>query len=199
MISSIEYAHYDGSSPIQDVIDYTNEHIEPYLNIHPKSQKVIMYDDIHSEISQPVFLKYMQELKNQPDCIYLESSFTPMMQKLYDDLEKQGYTYAQDDGKDYLRKDERRYNQFTTFLLRSESKNGKIFSCPALVATSYLYKLGYFNEVIMGLHDVELQKTEQEEILSILPSRYLQVETNARSIIELISPNYLKRLNYIFY
>ncbi len=199
MIFSIEYAHYDGSSPIQDVIDYTNQHIGPYLDLHPKAQKIIMYDDIHSEISETVFLKYMKELKHQPDCVYLESSFAPLMEKLYKDLEGQGYTYAQEDGKDYLRKDEKRYNQFTTFILRSESKNGKIFSCPALVAASYLYKLGYFDEEIIGLHNVKLQSSKEDEILTILPSRYLQVEANARSIIELISPNYLKRLNYIFY
>lgn len=199
MIFSIEYAHYDGSSPIQDVIDYTNNHIGPYLDLHPEAQKIIMYDDIHSEISQKVFLKYMQQLNNQPDCIYLESAFGPLMEKLYADLEEQGYTYAQEDGKDYLRKDEKRYNQFTTFILRSESKKGKIFSCPALVAASYLYKLGYFDLEIVGLEDVKLKTSKEDEILTILPSRYLQVEANARSIIELISPDYLKRLNYIFY
>ena len=199
MIFSLEYAHYDGSSDISDVINFTNNSIGNYIDLHPSAQKTIMFDDIHSEIAHDAFYKSMKTLEKQPDCIYLESAFGSMMQQIFDELEKEGFTYTQEDGKDYLRKDEKRYNQFTTFLVRSESKKGKVFSCPALVAASYLYKLGHFEETITGQNGTPLQTSKTDEILTILPARYLQVEANARSIIERISPEYLKRLNYIFH
>jgi hypothetical protein len=199
MIFSLEYAHYDGSSDIQDVIDFTNCKIGDYIALHPSAQKTIMFDDIHSQITHDNFYQSMQALDKQPDCIYLESAFGDMMQQIFETLEADGFTYTQEDGKDYLRKDEKRYNQFTTFLVRSESKERKIFSCPALVAASYLYKLGHFKEIITGQNGTVLKTSKIDEVLTILPARYLQVEANARSIIELISPDYLKRLNYIFY
>jgi hypothetical protein len=199
MVFSIEYTHYDGSDTIDSVIGYTNNHTLKYVDLYPNAQKTIMFDDIHSKISYEDYRKHIEALSIQPDCIYAESSFEPLMNSLFCDLEEKGWIHIADDGKDYIRHKDKVYNQDTTFLVRSSSKSQIKFSCPSLVAASYLYKLGYFDCDIVGLDGNTLQCSKTDNILSILPSKYLQVEANARNIIGLLSPNDINRIEYVFY
>ena len=198
MIFSIEYAHYDGSECLEKVIERTNEKISMHIDLYPNAQKTIMFDDVHSNMSYEEFKASLKKLNIQPDCVYGESCFEPLMSLLFSNLEKNGYVHVKEDGKDYIRHNDRTYNQATTFLVRSYSKDREKFSCPSLVATSYLYKLGYFDEEIIGLDGNILNKQANGNILSILPSKYLQVEANARNIIALLSPDDVNRIEYIF-
>lgn len=199
MIFSIEYAHYDGSETLEKVIEFTNEKISRHIDLYPHAQKTIMFDDIHSKIPYERYRDSLKTLNIRPDCIYAESIFEPLMSQLFFDLEQKGYTHTKKDGKDYIHSNDKTYNQDTTFLVRSYSQDKQKFSCPSLVAASYLYKLGYFEDTIVGLDNNILEKSKDGNILSILPSKYLQVEANARNIVALLSPADVSRIEYIFY
>lgn len=201
MVASIEYSHFDGSRPLKEVIYHVNSYETQFLRLWPEAQKTIMFDDIHAtSINSDDFISQMQEnLSLTPDCIYPESAFSALIQKVYKKLSSDGYTFILEDGKEYIEQNRGQYNEQSRFLLKSYNKSGAVFSCPALVAASYLYKLSYFDEDIKGYKDTFLQKSSDDSILSILPSKYLQVEENARTIIRLIKPELLNRLRYIFY
>ncbi|MCP5404672.1 MAG: hypothetical protein H6922_00385 [Pseudomonadaceae bacterium] len=197
---SLEYFHYDGSQDLKDLVAETNgPKVLPFLQAFQTTQTCIMFDDIHSKISAEEFIETTRKLYVKPDSIYGESAYTPLMARLYETLEKRGFGIVSEGGREFLYEKNKSYHHEKKFLLRYENKKEKQFSCPALVAASYLYRLGYFDgEKIAPLWG-ESPNNQSANILTVLPSRYLQVEANAQSIIQLVDAAFLKRINWYFY
>lgn len=199
MITSLEYFHYDGSQSHQALVDETNRHLKPILNTVLSAQKCIMFDDIHSKMKLNEFLSITNGLNIKPDTVYGESSFSPFMAKLYEVLKAKNWQIETEGNRDFLVEKNKTYHHEKKFLLRYENKESKQFSCPALVAASYLYRLGYFGDDVVQPLWGDVPISQNQDILTILPSRYMQVEANAQSIIQLIEPTFLPRIKWYFY
>lgn len=201
MVYSIEYAHYDGSVPLAEIINFTNHNVSNILKLYPDAQKCIMFDDIHAGMSFDEFQKELSSLNVPPDTIYAESAFEYYAQMMLKQLVEQGFVEEEQNGCSYITKKDKQYNQESKFLLRYEKRQAYQFSCPALVAASYLYRLGYFQELdtISALGGKPVYVQETGSILSVLPSQYIQVEANAHVICELLSPGITKRIQYFLY
>lgn len=197
--TSLEYFHHDGSGSLAEDVTHTDTTLKGALQLFPQAQRGVMFDDIHASMPFEEFLAAAQSLAVPPDTVYPESAFTPLMQELYATLEGKGYPIRREDGREYISETDKTYRQEKSFLLRYETHGGKAFSCPALVAASYLYRLGHFGgQTVQPLWGSPL-RTDNDAILSFLPGKYIQVEANAHSLMKLVAPALAGRVKWYFY
>lgn len=199
MQTSLEYFHYDGSQPLEELVVDTNHKLKAVLSSFSHAQACIMYDDIHSKISWSEFISAVDKLESPPSSIYGESAYTPLMEKLYAKLQTHDRRIVVEGEREFLTETNSTYRHEKKFLLRYESKEGKQFSCPALVAASYLYRLGYFEGDVIAPLWGDAPSSHNDQIITLLPSRYLQVEANAQSIINVLAPELLNKIQWYFY
>jgi hypothetical protein len=199
---SIEYCHVTPEITWEDVIATVNEDTSRLLRSFNdlSLQKCIMIDDLHSqiEISSTFISKLIDSLEVKPDTIYLESSFVFLAAKIDSLISKKQISFKNTAEKRWLKKIHDTYGSNNEFLYSWRKYDGAIgFSCPTLVATSYLYRLGVF-----GDDNIEPIWGEQirtgDHLLGALSSIYLQVEANAQTIIQAVNPELLKKLRWHF-
>jgi hypothetical protein len=98
----------------------------------------------------------------------------------------------------WLQKVHNQYNSINDFMLSWKKSSGAVmFSCPALVATSYRYRLGLLGREIQSFSGQRIQKSDK--VVNVLSSRYLQVEANADLIVKATYPEVEEKIAWHFY
>lgn len=200
---SFEYCHVTPATDWKQEVHFTNEYVPRLLKTFSEKliQKCIMIDDLHSKI--PIDKTFVKQIINQlvvkPDCIYLESSFVSAAGELIDKISPKIIKTTGDNERKWLRQIKGRYASNSEFLLNWKKKTDVLtFSCPTLVASSYLTRLGHLNSsTIKILYGDKLKKADK--LFNLLSSIYLQVEANAHLIIEKTFPQANKQIMWNFY
>jgi hypothetical protein len=200
---SIEYCHIypgkDNKKEIEEANKWMPKIIGMFSNY--EVQKCIMFDDIHAtrEINEEFIKSIVDQLEIKPDCIYCESEF---IQEAHDTVKKintKERDFIHSDEYVWLRENVKKFKTSTEFLLNWKNKEGKTeFSCPALAATSYLTRLGLIeSDGVKTIYGEDLMVADH--LLNVLPSFYVQVEDNARSIVEASFKDSLGKISWFFY
>lgn len=199
---SLEYCHVTPDTSWQKEIDDANLHAPRILEMMKEAdvQKCIMIDDIHSKT--PVTPELIEEIVKglivKPDCIYLESSFVIAAGNLVESINPEVVEQRSAEERIWLTKVHDSYNSTNDFLMSWKKRDGSVaFSCPTLVATSYLCRLGLLSTDIEPVYGSSLRPSNS--ILNILSSNYLQVESNAELLIKATYPEVLKKIEWYFY
>lgn len=198
---SIEYLHYDGTIPLESVLRDTASVVAPILSLYPDAQRSVMFDDIHTDMGFGSYLKAVLKSETPPQSIYGEAAFRPYAKDLAAILEAKGCAIVQEGVRSFIVQKDRRNRTEHKFLFLYDDIDGDKFSCPAFVAASYLYRLGYFgsDNPVTPLYGDAPRVSMTDDILNILPRKYLQVEADARILCNLVSPAHAERIRYFFY
>lgn len=206
---SFEYCHICPGTDIESDIAEANRWA-PYLVKMfegKRVQKCIMLDDIHATtpISDDFVNSLIRELIVKPDCIYNESIFQELGQKIIQSInnEERDFIYTKDNSGSqiWLREKVKDYIKFTAeFLVASKDNEGKeIYSCPTLTASSYLARLGLIGDAV-GLNTIYGEKIlPADYVLNLLPSCYLETEDKVQSLIEATFKKALRKIGWHFY
>lgn len=200
---SLEYCHVTPDTSWEEEVEAANLNTPRLLDMHKgqEIQKCIMIDDLHSKV--PITPEFIQSIVDllvvKPDCIYLESSFTLIASDIAAKIDPAVAELAAPEGERvWLKKVHDQYNSVNDFLLSWRKTDGTIvFSCPTLVAASYLFRLGLIEADIKPVWGEEIKKTDI--LLSSLSSKYLQVESNAQLIMKATYPQAEDRIEWHFY
>lgn len=203
---SLEYSHIDLNTDWSNELKRANDYTPGILYglADKKIQKCIMIGDLRGkiEVDKGFIKSLIKNLTVKPDCVYLESSFIDIAEQILEKLDKSNINMSreQNDKEEriWLRRIKDRYNSTTDFLLSWKKARGKVnFSCPTLVAASYLYRLGYIKNYKIEPVFGEVMQTGR--IVNILSSIYLQVEANSKTILDATYPEASKKVNWYFY
>ena len=197
---SYEYFH---SSPIKGSSELKISNLDSFAHSYLKSfsnrdgQACIMLDDIHSDIylNADFFDRLIASTEVKPDCVYLESSFLNFAETLVSELSDSVLIKEESDDKLWLRSVKGKYDYEVKFSARWKNSDKLRFSCPVLVATSYLVRLGVFPpiETVWG----EKLKPAKS-CVQILDKSYLSVESQAQLIIKAFDSKLESRISWIF-
>ncbi len=200
---SLEYCHVTPGLDASKEVKEANERMPGILRMLDdfSIQKCIMVDDVHA--TKPADGEFLQllvsELEIKPDCIYLESSFIKMAHEVVEviDTKKVDFVYSKDSV--WLKENKVRYRSNKEFLLKWENNTTKDveFSCPTLAATSYLFRLGYIKNGVEPIRGGRI--VVSDNVINVLSSQYLQVESDAQSIISVTFKEALDKLSWLFY
>ena len=200
---SLEYCHVTPATDWSKEIDFANyygPHIQKTFS-NARIQKCIMVDDLNlkNSIDENFIKEIVDKLIIKPDCIYLESSFIFQAASLVDKINPKIAQKVETNERNWLKKIKNEYGSKNEFILNWKKKDDTImFSCPTLVATSYLTRLGYLDSTIVEpIYGEKLKKSDQ--LLNLLSSIYLQVEANAQLIIESTFPKANRQIFWNFY
>lgn len=183
-------------------VAFSNEYAPRLLAGYPRDQvqKCIMIDDLHSKrpVDKKFFEHVVSKLEVKPDCVYLESSFLLMAADIVKQIDPKVGALTDEEERQWLRDVRDKYNSTNDFLISWRKKDGAImFSCPTLVATSYVYRLGLLSATVQPFWGEPIQKATT--LVNLLSSKYLQVEANAQTIIKGVNPRALECIRWSFY
>ena len=183
-------------------IEEANAHAPRLLEMYKGAdiQKCIMIDDLH--IKEPITAdfvnKIIEKLVVKPDCIYLESSFVLAAADVAASIDPKIAEQTEAEERVWLKKVHDKYNSTNDFLVSWKNSDGTaMFSCPTLVATSYLYRLGLISTEIKPFWGQEIRKSDC--LINLLSSSFLQVEANAQLIIKATQPTAISRIEWHFF
>lgn len=199
---SFEYCHVTPDTNWDKEIILANQYAPKVLKMFPNArmQKCIMVDDLQTKA--PLDMKQIKDIINRlivkPDIIYLESSFVFSAANILKNIDQKIVQLKTDNEEMWLRSVKDRYGSLSEFLLSWRRKDGEIrFSCPTLVASSYLFRSG-----IIESKDIEIvfgdKLKKADKLLNLLSSRYLQVEANAQLLLKSTSSNMIDNIRWIF-
>jgi hypothetical protein len=203
---SLEYCHVTPDTHWETEINEANINTPALLNAYEgyDIQKCIMIDDLHSKFPiTPEFIqKIVDQLEVKPDCIYLESSFvmtaSDIAARIDPNVAIQDPASDRDNERIWLKKVHDQYNSTNDFLMSWKKGDGSVmFSCPTLVAVSYLARLGIINVEVKPIFGGAIKKADL--LVNSLSSIYMQVESNAQLIIRATHPEALRRIRWHFY
>ncbi|MFH0972564.1 MAG: hypothetical protein V1768_01035 [Patescibacteria group bacterium] len=199
---SLEYCHVTPGFDMSKEIKGTNERVPRILKMFEnfEIQKCIMIDDIHTtKPADKEFVKSLSDqLKIKPDCIYLESSFIKEAHEMVGKINPKEIDFIYSNERMWLKESKEKYHSNKEFLLRWKNRDTTEFSCPALAATSYLFRLGHIKGD--GVQPIYGKKVMiSDKVLNVLSSQYLQVEANAQSIMSVTFKESLDKMFWFFY
>src|SRR5579872_5325904 len=201
-IVSLEYCHVTPDTDWTQEIALANQYAPKVVKmLHDvEIQKCIMIDDLQS--SSPLTQKQINDIVNslevKPDVIYLESSFVFPAADLISHIDSRIAKQRADKEELWLKSVKDTYGSLNEFLLSWKKKDGVVkFSCPTLVASSYLFRSGIIDsgdiEIIYG---TKIKKADR--LLNLLSARYLQVEANAQLLLKASSPQIVDTIQWHF-
>lgn len=199
---SLEYCHVTPDTDWETEIHFANEYAPKILKAYSGDcfQKCIMIDDLHSKkkVGQSFVKTVVDKLNVKPDCIYLESAFLFLAAELVEKVDSRIGNLTNENERCWLRDLRDKYNSINDFLVSWREKDGTImFSCPTLVAASYLYRLRILNGIVKSVNGDEIAKADG--LINLLSSVFLQVEANAQTIIKATYPEALQKISWNFY
>ncbi len=174
-MKSVEYCH------IAD-IEYNKTIVEANKIPYPAADEfVIIIDDINCDYpngAQEVITALNTGLKIKPNAIFLESQFMPMGENIYTRLKEKKLVSEFEKRVLFNFKDH--YGATVSFKVKFTARDEQKISCPMLVATSYLGRLGFYKlpTPVWGRTRV------CQSLVNALPARYIQTESNALEIVK---------------
>lgn len=200
---SIEYVHIYPGGNEQKEIDAANEWAPRLLSMFEgdRVQACMVIDDIHSkeEITEEYIRKIVGKLVVKPHCVYKQSEYIREAAKLIESIDKKERDFIESREQTWLRESAEKYRSSTEFLLKWKNKKGDTeFSLPSLAATSYLTRLGLIEaDGVYTVYGADIMMADQ--IVNLLPARFLQIESKAQSLIEASKPEGLSKISWFFY
>ncbi len=199
---SLEYCHVTPDTNWEKEIKEVNTHAPRILEMYKdfEMQKCIMIDDLHTKVpvSSDFISKIVEGLTVKPDCIYLESSFVVPAGNLITSIDPSIAASTTTEEQTWLKKVHDQYQSVNDFVVSWQKGDGTVmFSCPTLVAASYVYRLGQIHTKIDSVYGQEIKKADY--LINLLSSKYLQVEANAQLIIKATHPKTEEKITWHFY
>ena len=213
-IISLEYCHISPDTHWETEIHHANVHAPAVLKMYEgmlggqdaEIQKCIMIDDLHSK--QPVTPEFIQKLIDQlevkPDCVYLESSFVVAASEIaamidpHVALKDQCYAGDESTERTWLKNVHDKFDSTNDFLMSWKAADGSVvFSCPTVVAASYLARLGLVDVEVKPIYGSSIKKADM--LVNVISSVYMSVEANTQLIIKATYPEALNNIRWDFY
>jgi hypothetical protein len=200
---SLEYCHVTPGGDMSKEIAAANRELPGMLKLYDDFdiQKCIMVDDIHA--TEPADKKFLESLVSKlevkPDCIYAESSLMKEAGEMVSTIDTKGVNFISSKEHVWLKESNEKYHSSKEFLLEWKNRAGDIaFSCPALAAASYLFRLGYIKgDGVQPLYGNGVVISDR--VLNILSSQYLEVEADAQSLVGATFKEALGKMSWFFY
>lgn len=199
---SLEYCHVTPGRDVDEVIAQANVRapkiLKAYEGVHV--EKCVMVDDLRRKdpVTTEEVAAIVDRLTVKPDCVFLESAFVPHAASVIamtDPEVVRGYTF---DEFQWLRSAQDRYQSIQEFLVSKKGEGGVIsFSCPALVATFYAYRLGLLPDVdVAPIYGARTGTVSR--LVNVLQTKYLPVESNAQLILTAAFPKSIDSIEWHF-
>lgn len=200
-ILSVEYCHVTyGQDPTID-IEAANA-VTPHLLTAFEGQydvrPYLMIDDLRTAetITSEFIESVVVKLTTKPRSVYLESSFVFPGEDVFLKIKDQHLTEGEE-GK-WLKRVKDSYGSTTDFVVSWKDKLNLVnFSCPTLVTTSYLYRLGELGDILDPFWGERLAPAQT--LLNVLDTKYMQTEANAHALLESYESGVTKRIQTFFY
>lgn len=200
-ILSVEYCHVTyGQDPTGD-IHAANAATPPLLTAFEDQYDVwpyLMIDDLRTTetITNEFVEGVVERLITKPRSVYLESSFVFPGEDVFTKIKDKHLTEGEE-GK-WLKRVKDSYGSTTDFVVSWKDKLNLVnFSCPTLVTTSYLYRLGELGDTLEPFWGERL--VPAKKLLNVLDTKYMQTEANAHALLESHTQKITNRIQTFFY
>lgn len=201
-ILSVEYCHVTfGQDPSEDIAcaNAVTAQVLAGFSDQYEIWPYVMIDDLRSEdkISESFVTDLVNGLEVKPRSVYLESSFVFPGEEVFAKIKDQ-HLIEGEEGR-WLKRVKDSYGSTTDFVVSWKDKLDLVnFSCPTLVTTSYLFRLGVLptKDIPVFWGDALQPATK---LLNILSSKYMQTEANAQSLLNSYAQGTSDKISTFFY